>query len=173
MNPQPTTSLFVFFRGPSFYQSHFSFGDFTSFENSSRLMAPSPDASMVWKSRLTFRMYWAMSWRRHQTYHFPKDRPILRYRWSRSFSFCLKARSSSELAVFIVCWTKTCTLLKKNFKSNAVQKHKTQLNTFRFIVERESVLSVLSSPHFTLTKTKNLHRHTPGFQGCSHAKGQR
>mmetsp|Transcript_98180 Transcript_98180/g.233670 ORF Transcript_98180/g.233670 Transcript_98180/m.233670 type:complete len:216 (-) Transcript_98180:607-1254(-) len=60
------------------------FGDSTSFANSWKLMAPSPDKFMDWNSFFTFLVY-----------------------VSTSFCFCLKAISSSELAVFMVCCTNT------------------------------------------------------------------
>ena len=41
-----------------------------------------------------------------------------------SFSFCLNASSSSELAVFIVCWTKTALMIFKTAKPQiAMSKH--------------------------------------------------
>mmetsp|Transcript_20124 Transcript_20124/g.47353 ORF Transcript_20124/g.47353 Transcript_20124/m.47353 type:complete len:207 (+) Transcript_20124:299-919(+) len=88
-----------------------SFGEFASLANSSRLSEPSPESSMVWKSFRTFRVYMATS-----------------------RSFCLKANSSSELAVFMVCCTKTAltTFKTANPKTHRYSRKKTENHSLMF-----------------------------------------
>jgi len=68
-----------------------------------------------------------------------------------SFSFCLNASSSSELAVFIVCWTKTALMIFKTAKPQiAMSKHqffgKVSPSNFPITLQQQSHLAAKKRP---------------------------